>query len=305
MHVAMQPLMGTDAVCEVWYSNQSLAEGRYDDIRYRCDAEMLFGVIVLAETDFAGAVPLQHATETAYSQIASLLANLNYPYVVRYWNYMADINVQTYQLERYRQFNLGRQSGLLAQGRTVGGNVPAACALGTVSGDLSIAFLASRIAPVAIENPRQLSAYAYPQSYGPRSPSFSRASLTTLAGQEWLFISGTASIVGHASVHGGDVRAQTRETVINLIAVLEQANRLAHPIQFDLSGLKFKVYLRYPTDLESVQAELKDMIGSLPDAIYLQADICRQELLIEIEATSRPVLTSIPESGSDHACFFI
>ncbi|HET9113003.1 MAG TPA: hypothetical protein VFN66_03935, partial [Burkholderiales bacterium] len=232
-----------------------------------------------------GAMPLLEATESAYRQIGTLLDSSNYPHVVRFWNYMADINAETCELERYRQFNIGRQTALEARSRNVADHAPAACALGTASGKLSIAFLAGRKAPIAIENPRQISAYAYPVIYGPRSPSFSRAGLATLEGQEWLFISGTASIVGHASVHAGDVAAQTRETLTNIGAVLEQANRQARQGQFHLSGLRYKIYLRRSGDLEIVRAEFDAITGGA-EAVYLHADICRKELLIEIEATA-------------------
>lgn len=286
MQVGMQTLAASTAMCEIWYSDAVLTQGRYEAIDYCCDAEVVFGVVVLAEADFAGDAPLRQATEAAYRQIGALLDSLNYPYVFRYWNYMAEINAEQDKLERYQQFNFGRQSALLAHGQVVAGNVPAACALGAASGELSIAFLAGRVAPVAIENPRQLSAYTYPPVYGPRSPVFSRASLVNLAGDEWLFISGTASIVGHSSLHKGDVGAQTRETMFNIAAVLGEANRLAEHRKFNLADLQFKVYIRHPDDFAEVRAELEKQVGGPADAIYLQADVCRQELLVEIEATA-------------------
>lgn len=296
----MPPLADSEAICEIWQSPTVPSEGHSGHIRYRCDADTLFGVIELSETDFAGGVPLQDATETAYRQIAILLDNLGFPYVMRYWNYMADINTETHRLERYRQFNLGRQTGLRTQGKTVEGNVPAACALGTAHGNLNIAFLAGRIPLLAIENPRQVSAYAYPQSYGPRSPSFSRASLVSLSGQAWLFISGTASIVGHASVHLDDVRAQTRETLLNIITVLRQANQYVGHNHFDFSRLQFKIYVRHDSDSAAVREEFDAITGGSPDAVYLRADICRKELLVEIEATSRPVLIPTIDSELQH-----
>jgi len=294
MQVALHPLAASAAMCEVWHSSAPLSQGQRGAIHYRCNEDAIFGVIALAEADFSNtnSPPLQQATEAAYQQIGSLLDALHYPYVFRFWNYMADINGHSNGLERYRQFNLGRQHALLAQGREVAGNVPAACALGAASGALSIAFLAGRVAPEAIENPRQISAYTYPQEYGPRSPTFSRASLVCLAEREWLFISGTASIVGHASLHPADVLAQTRETMSNIEAVLAEANRRARHGKFDLAGLQYKVYVKRPEDLAQIRAELESRIGPPFDVIYLQADVCRQELLIEIEATAAHALTT-------------
>ena len=289
MRIPMQRLDAGDSVCEVWHGSGQLTQGQCGAIHYRHDDEVLFGVIVLSETMFeAGAdkTPLQQATESAYRQVFALLDTLRYPYLVRFWNYIADINAHSFGLERYRQFNLGRQDAFLAHGRDVVGNVPAACALGSAQGPLTIAFLAGRVAPLSIENPRQISAYQYPRQYGPRSPTFSRASLVRLGQDEVLFVSGTASIVGHATLHPANVVAQTRETMTNIKAVLAEANRLASQPRFDLGSLYYKVYVRHPADLAQIRAELAHCVGDALKAVYLQADVCRQDLLLEIEATA-------------------
>lgn len=295
MCVPMQRLDAGESICEVWHGSGPLTQGRCGDIHYRHDDEVLFGVIALSETLFeggAGKTPLQQAAESAYRQVFTLLDTLRYPYLFRFWNYIADINAHSFGLERYRQFNLGRQDAFLAHGRDVVGNVPAACALGLVQGPLTIAFLAGRVAPLNIENPRQISAYQYPQQYGPRSPTFSRASLVRLGQDEVLFVSGTASIVGHATLHPADVAAQTRETMANIKAVLAEANHLASKPGFDLASLYYKVYVRHPADLAQIRAELAHCAGGALKAVYLQAEVCRQDLLLEIEATAAHPLLS-------------
>lgn len=295
MCVPMQRLDAGDSICETWHGSGQLTQGQSSDIHYRHDEGVLFGVITLSEILFeasADKTPLQQATESAYRQVFALLDTLHYPYLFRFWNYIADINTHSFGLERYRQFNLGRQDAFLAHGRDVVGNVPAACALGLAQGPLTIAFLAGRVAPLNIENPRQISAYQYPQQYGPRSPTFSRASLVRLGQDEVLFISGTASVVGHATLHPADVAAQTRETMTNIEAVLAEANRLASQPGFDLASLHYKVYVRHPADLAQIRAELERIVGIAPNAVYLQADVCRQDLLLEIEATAvRPSIS--------------
>ena len=298
MHVSMPRLDVEDSICEVWHGSGQPTQGHCGAIHYRYDNDVLFGVIVLPEAMFeasADKTPLQQATESAYRQIFSLLDTLHFLHLFRIWNYMADINANSYGLERYVQFNLGRQDAFLAHGRDVVGNVPAACALGfgrtfgeecSPQESLSISFLAGRVMPQCIENPRQISAYEYPQQYGPRSPTFSRASLIRLGQYDVLFLSGTASIVGHASLHPDDVIAQTRETVANIEAVLAEANRLVGQPKFDLSGLYYKVYVRHAADLEQIRNELAHCVGDALKAVYLQADVCRQDLLLEIEATA-------------------
>ncbi len=288
LQVLTPVLDGSEAACEIWLGNSNLAHGQCGAIRYRYDDEMLFGVIALAEAGHASAEvpPLQQAAESAYRQILTLLDDLNYPFMYRYWNYMADINGVSHGLERYRQFNLGRQEAFLACGRGVDGELPAACALGTTHGPLTIAFLVGRTPALAIENPRQVSAYQYPEQYGPRSPTFARASLLRLPQVEMLFISGTASIVGHETQHQADVIAQTCETLANLQAVIAEANRLASKPEFNLKDVLFRVYLRYAADMPLIRKEMERMIGAPVTAVFLQADICREDLLVEIEITA-------------------
>jgi enamine deaminase RidA (YjgF/YER057c/UK114 family) len=146
-------------------------------------------------------------------------------------------------------------------------------------------FLAGRSAPVFVENPRQVSAYHYPRQYGTHSPLFSRAALLRQPQSLTLFVSGTASIVGHRSLHIGDTTRQTRETLTNIEALLSEANRVARGARFELDSLAYKVYVRRPEDLPLIQSELAATLGSQAQVIYLQADICRQDLLVEIEAT--------------------
>lgn len=296
MHVAMPRLDASDAICEVWQGSGSLTQGRRGDLQYSHDDEVLFGLIALPEAGFEatpGKAPLHQATESAYRRIFSLLDDLRFPHPFRFWNYIADINAHSFGMERYRQFNMGRQDAFLAHGRDVAGNVPAACALGSTHGPLTIAFLAGRVAPLSIENPRQTSAYEYPREYGPRSPTFSRACLARLGEEEVLFISGTASVVGHATLHPADVVAQTRETMVNIEAVLTEANRLSGRSGFDPASLHYKVYVRHPADLARIRAELNRCVGNAPlKAVYLQADVCRSDLLLEIEATAALPLPS-------------
>src|SRR5437763_15542942 len=96
--------------------------------------------------------------------------------------------------------------------------------------------------------------------------------------------SGTSGIVGHTSMHDCDPVAQTRETHANIEALLAEANRVAHGARFELGALACKVYVRRPADLPVIKAELAAALGAGARVIYLQADICRQDLLVEIEA---------------------
>ena len=291
--VSTAVLPGSGHVYEVWRCDMPATSGQRHRVRFRGTADMLFGCIALTEAQVATAAsgrgsqhsPLHQATTQAYREICATLDAENYPYLLRVWNYLPDINRDSHGTERYRQFNTARQQVLRECGRSLAGNVPAASALGAASDSpVVVYFLAGRTAPTFLENPRQVSAYHYPQQYGRHSPVFSRATLLRHSGGVALLISGTASIVGHRSLHIGDTAAQTRETLANIEALLAEANRVARGARFELSALAFKVYVRRPADLPVIKAELAAALGAGTKVIYLQADICRQDLLVEIEA---------------------
>ncbi|BEV73831.1 MULTISPECIES: hypothetical protein [unclassified Paludibacterium] len=282
------PLLGTDALqVESWGVSAACRQGTFQDVRYAASANLLFGVVQLDEADVAtsaGDAPaLQQIAERAYRQIFALLAQEACPYLWRVWNYVPDINRIDQGLERYRQFNIGRHQAFCAFERPVDAS-PAACALGVAAGPLSIAFLAARTPARQIENPRQVSAFVYPAEYGPRSPTFTRAALARAGEQSILLISGTASIVGHQTMHQGDVAEQTRESMRNISVLLAEANRLAGASLFALDGLVYRVYIRHADDLDLVRQTLAGIIGSSAVLTFVQADICRADLLVEIEA---------------------
>jgi enamine deaminase RidA (YjgF/YER057c/UK114 family) len=251
----------------------------------------LFGSLSIDEREFAavpGAAALLRAAETAYDEVFAVLEATQHRHLIRIWNYVPEINAPAGGEERYRLFNAARQAAFVKSGRDImGSSVPAACALGSPAGAaICIYFLAARRASKTIENPRQTSAYHYPAKFGRHSPIFSRACIFGGPQQANLFISGTSSIVGHETVHRGDVEAQTRETLSNINALLDEANRISGCKRFCMRTLKLKVYVRHAMDLGRIQAVLAHEAFS-DSPLYLQADICRDDLLMEIEATGQ------------------
>lgn len=295
-HVHAPVLNDTREMVEVWRAGGRARPGSHGRVRYARDGDFLFGSLAVHEAEVAGAAapggggsrlrtPLEIATDLAYREMYAAVAAAGNPQLVRIWNYIPDINLDTHGLERYRQFNTARHEASLACGRAVAGNVPAASALGAAAGSpLTIYFLASRRAPAFIENPRQVSAYRYPAQYGPRSPAFSRATVLGEGSEAMLFVSGTASIVGHRTLHAGDPAAQTRETLANIEALLAEAARRSGTEELRLEALAYKVYVRDPKDLPVIRAELESAVGPEAALLFLKADICRRDLAVEIEA---------------------
>jgi chorismate lyase / 3-hydroxybenzoate synthase len=279
-------------LCEVWRVASPeipLSSGSPQaKIRHRYSDDLLFGSLTIAEQAINArgeAAALQRATEIAYQEIFDLLNETEHRHLIRIWNYLPEINAQAGGDERYRHFNSARQMAFRKSGRAIMGTVPAASALGSPAGSpLSIYFLAARRPPKMIENPRQTSAYHYPPKFGKHSPIFSRACVWGELGNGILFVSGTASIVGHETIHSGDVIAQTRETIVNIGALLGEANRIVGSSRYSLDGLKLKVYVRNPSDLPDIEATLSELLQPAAPIVYLQADVCREDLLVEIEA---------------------
>ena len=103
------------------------------------------------------------------------------------------------------------------------------------------------------------------------------------------WISGTASIVNSETVHPGDVEKQTEQTLTNIERLIDAENfgRLG----WDGVGATFedlakmRVYVKRPEDYEKCRAVCERRLGRIP-AIYAQADVCRSDLLVEIEGVA-------------------
>jgi chorismate lyase/3-hydroxybenzoate synthase len=289
---SMTPSLGARDLCEVWrvagpQIQLSGGESAQTRVRYRYSEDLLFGSLSITEQaiERGEARALLRATEIAYQEIFDVLNETEHRHLIRIWNYLPEINAEAGGDERYRHFNSARQTAFRKSGRAITGTVPAASALGSPAGSpICIYFLAARRPPRMIENPRQTSAYHYPPKFGRHSPIFSRACVWGESGGGKLFVSGTASIVGHETIHSGDVIAQTRETMINISALLDEANRVVGAARYSLQGLKLKVYVRRPSDLAAIEATLAELLRPAAGIVYLQADVCREDLLVEIEA---------------------
>lgn len=270
--VRLQPLRS--AYTECWYASGAVTRGQAGPIVYASDDRHLFALCELDEREAGGVVA---AAERIYAEIRRFQQESGFPHLLRMWNYLDEINGGEGDQERYRQFCVGRGRGF---GDVSVASYPAATAIGQQqsTGRLQVYWLAGRCAGSFIESPRQVSAYHYPRTHGPASPSFARATLTSDGA---LLISGTASIVGHVSKHAGEPLAQLDETLRNLAVLGAPVNGNACKFEPTENTL-LKVYVR---DTASVAAIAEKIAAAFPRSpvLFLAADICRRELLLEIE----------------------
>jgi chorismate lyase/3-hydroxybenzoate synthase len=269
------------ALFEIWSANGPVRRRRVGIVTGSHTDAISFALVELEEREDR---PFEAIIERAYRGIFDFLDGLSCGTPIRFWNYLPGITEEEDGLERYRRFNVGRHDAF--SDRLKLPVPPVASALGGRIGAPLIYFLAGIDPAETIENPRQVSAFAYPPLYGPRSPRFSRAAIHENGGARSLFISGTASIVGHVSQHPGDLRAQLGETLENIRLLIGEAERRG--LTPGKPGWAFKVYLRHADDRDIVQPVLEHLFGDECTYLYLRADICRPELLVEIEALNIP-----------------
>ncbi|MBK9235620.1 MAG: hypothetical protein IPO19_05915 [Rhodoferax sp.] len=281
LRTPMACLGGEQHVKQWWSVDGPVAADFTDDggilVSWMQAQDFLFATVSLP------AQPLEEQSLRAYRALLRVLQARQCPHLLRVWNFVPRINAFDDGTERYQLFNTGRRNAFREAGYTLNDGAPAACALGTQSGGLCVAVLAGTRCAIAIENPRQVSSYHYPKQYGTDAPIFSRAAwLRQPSGEDLLFISGTASIVGHRTLHAGDTLAQVKESVNNIEAVLHNANQRAGALLWSLAGLKGRVDIRHAADYPMVSAHL--LAQGMTQFCFLEADICRDDLLVEIEA---------------------
>jgi chorismate lyase/3-hydroxybenzoate synthase len=228
--------------------------------------------------DRLGDEALRGAVRRSYSEIGRWLdARGLSPW--RWWNYLPRIAAPArLAADRYQVFNVGRFDAL---GDLADGRLAAASAVGCAGADLIVDVLAGPIAGAAVESPRQRPSTRYSKRWGPRPPCFARAVVLPARAIGWsaqgdcALVSGTASIVGEDSMHAGDLAAQLDETCANLAALAPLRTHRA-----------LRAYVREPASAAFVAAELRRRFSAL-DALELAiADLCRRELLVEIEGVA-------------------
>lgn len=216
-------------------------------------------------------------------------------HVVRQWNYIPQILKNTKEnnllYQNYQLFNEIRQSyySKYKQNRSY----PAATGIGMDFGTMTIDFVAIKSNDakiVNINNPNQVNAYNYGQEVlvgsslietDKKTPLFERAKYLSSFDNAFIFISGTASIVGEKSLGLDDVIEQTNITIKNIFNLTSVENlKLNCSTESKLSYLR--VYVKRREDMNTIIKVCKDHYGNIP-TLFVKADICRDDLLVEIE----------------------
>ncbi|TAL68770.1 MAG: hypothetical protein EPN82_08840 [Bacteroidetes bacterium] len=241
-----------------------------------------------------------------FDKMNAILKNqiLNFGNIVRQWGYIGKIT--NYELricdegkietENYQMFNVARSEFYNIVNWKHG--YPSATGIGMSVVGCSMEFIATNDSPdkiiIPLQNPKQSNAHEYTgkqfinnsiNNIQPNTPKFERGKIVISGNSLDLFVSGTAAIIGEDSIPG-NIDKQTQTTIENIIELCTKENidKQGIFIENDLppfSGVR--AYIKEQKDAEIVEKICRKAFGNIP-ILCVIADVCREELLVEIEA---------------------
>jgi chorismate lyase/3-hydroxybenzoate synthase len=243
---------------------------------------------------------LESRVAEAYGSIAAKLRQSGARRPVRLWNFIPAITAPAGDgRDRYMAFNAGRYR---AFAQWYGGahafdrDVATASGVGHDGAVLVIHCLSAREGGIAVANPRQTAPHRYSERFGPVPPCFARA--TVLKRHGLVLVGGTASIQGEESVHTASLALQLDETLTNLASVVSAAHAKAagangngwaggDPTRWLGSYRELRVYYPHTEDALTIEQTVRAAFSPACRVEMVRADLCRAELLVEIEGVAR------------------
>ncbi len=290
-----QPPLTCKIIVEAFYFDTSFWENKVIEVngsravRFKKDkTEFLIGTV---QAD--SKISYEADSKQAFKKLSSLLSLSGFPVnsIVRQWNYLEDIIGFEGDKQNYQEFNNVRS--LFYKDYFAKTGFPAATGIGTNRGGVIIEFVAlksNRARSLPVDNPEQIAAHDYSEEVlvgkecvVKTTPKFERARYLELHGKKMIFISGTASIIGEHTIGINDPGKQTEVTLDNIRRLYSEQ------ILANLSNQKLeakyghaRVYVKNRKDFAAIKRTFKAQFPKL-SVVYIVADICRPELLVEIE----------------------
>lgn len=215
--------------------------------------------------------------------------------IVRQWNFIERITEFSSDGQHYQLFNDARSE--FYAGVDWSGGYPAATGIGTTNGGVMVEIDAGQIKVgkvVSLDNELQIAAHEYSQqvllgSTQLTTPKFERGKAVDYGGGEvQIYISGTAAIRGEDSLADVDIIGQTISTLENIEYLVGVENLKKHGISVGNSPKfqLFRVYLKLRSDFLKAKEVIAKRYPNTP-TMYVITDVCRDELLIEIEGVAQ------------------
>jgi enamine deaminase RidA (YjgF/YER057c/UK114 family) len=223
----------------------------------------------------------QQANEV-FGKIDAITTREGFPInsIIRQWNYIEKITCYQGENQNYQSFNNAR-SRFYAKTTWING-YPAATGIGANLGGMlidldAVIFKSPHVYATPIDNKLQVAAHVYSEKVLERAqkqqttPKFERAKSIIFGDRRLVYISGTAAIRGEESLKGVGLEQQLHITMENIA----QLTGNAKPVML-------RVYLKNKGDYPLSERLMSEYNLPIPIS-YMCADICRDELLIEIE----------------------
>ena len=256
------------------------------------DERLLF-VEGIPVSDFSKSVRKQ--SDEVFAKLDNLLSQYGFAVddIVRQWNYIGNIVSYRDGKQNYQEFNDARScyygEGDWCNGYPAATGIGAACE-GIIVGGIAFKNLKQKsIYP--IDNPLQIAAHVYSkrvlvdddENAMKSTPKFERAKLIETQRGACCFVSGTASIRGEESTDASSARLQTIRTIENIEHLVSKENLVKYGCKpYDLHYVQLQVFIKHAKDYEDVKSVVEEAYPNIP-VVYTIADVCRSELLVEIE----------------------
>jgi enamine deaminase RidA (YjgF/YER057c/UK114 family) len=273
------------------------------EIRYCTQSDVTFGLLKtefssmifiegIASSSFSDSVKTQ--SEEVFNKLDKVLTDNGFHTgdIVRQWNYIGNITAHRDGRQNYQEFNDTRSTYYHTSQWHHG--YPAATGIGADSQGIivgCIAYKSSVSTIYPLNNPLQIAAHEYSKQVLidnntgaiKSTPKFERAKLIEVEGRPCCFVSGTAAIRGEQSMEMKSARMQTVQTIENIEYLVSKQNLVNYGCKpYDLKFANLRVYIKNAEDYLAVKETVEDLYPQVP-VIYTIADVCRDELLVEIE----------------------
>jgi enamine deaminase RidA (YjgF/YER057c/UK114 family) len=236
----------------------------------------------------------------AFEQMHNILKaeNMDFSNVIRQWNYIEKITELNGNNQHYQIFNDVR-TAFYNNSQFIHG-YPAATGIGMETGGIIIDFIAIKenmnMTILPVKSPVQSDAHQYTKKVlahneikagitAETTPKFERAKAIVSGNSCLIHVSGTSAIKGQFSLEANDASTQTNFTLESIYQLVTNENLQKQGINCIHSKANpcyFRVYVKNASDYLKVRDACEKYFKDV-HAIYLKADICRPELLVEVE----------------------
>lgn len=219
--------------------------------------------------------------------------------IIRQWNYVENITGFVDQIK-----TTGQHYQILNDVRTefyeqcnFKDGYPAATGVGMECGGVTIEFIAlisNHLKVFPIVNPVQIDAHKYTskvlfkntltEKHNETTPKFERAKLLVADSNALLYVSGTAAIKGEETISDRIIE-QVQVTLKNIDHLVSHENLKIQgldKIHYQKTVSIIRVYVKNSVDIETIEKIVSEKYGS-DKCTYVKGDICRDNLLVEIE----------------------